>query len=161
MYYNIKLIYDLEDGTCWIEENVKVNSRQEAEEIVPQMVKNEEITGEYKVELTETTIDEMIEKEEKSILLGVRRKYISSSYDMDSLTVRQWAKISRELDEDKEKYYKALTEYDRYDSICRLVKKKADMSKMTVAEYDQIVLELYRAKTKEECEKIFREKVSQ
>ena len=49
----------------------------------------------------------------------------------------------------------------RYIRICELVKNKIDKSKVTISEFEQIVLELYNAKTNEECEKIFKEKICQ
>ena len=53
-----------------------------------------------------------------------------------------------------------LKDEGRYIRICELVKKKIDKSKVTVSEFEQIVLELYNAKTNEECEKIFKERIN-
>ena len=54
-----------------------------------------------------------------------------------------------------------LKDESRYFRICELIKKKMDMSKITVLEFERIVLALYNAKTNEEFEKIFKEKICQ
>jgi hypothetical protein len=68
--------------------------------------------------------------------------------------------VQKELKKDKEKIYEMLKDEGRYIRICELVKKRIDKSKVTVSEFEQIVLELYNAKTNEECEKIFKEKIN-
>ena len=81
-------------------------------------------------------------------------------YDMDTITIRQFADVQKELKKDKEKIYEMLKDEGRYIRICELVKKKIDKSKVTVSEFEQIVLDLYNAKTNEECEKIFKERIN-
>ena len=81
-------------------------------------------------------------------------------YNMDTITIRQFADVQKELKKDKEKIYEMLKDEGRYIRICELVKKKIDKSKVTVSEFEQIVLELYNAKTNEECEKIFKERIN-
>ena len=46
MYYKIRLSFDHdEEGCAWVEEYINVNSRQEAEECIPQIAKDYKITG--------------------------------------------------------------------------------------------------------------------
>ena len=82
-------------------------------------------------------------------------------YDMDTITIRQFADVQKELKKDKEKIYEMLKDEGRYIRICELVKKKIDKSKVTISEFEQIVLALYNTKSNEECEKIFKEKICQ
>ena len=49
--------------------------------------------------------------------------------------------------------------YYKIIRICELIKKKIDKSKITILEFEQIVLDLYNAKTNDECEKIFKERI--
>ena len=81
-------------------------------------------------------------------------------YDMETITIRQFADVQKELKKDKEKIYEMLKAEGRYIRICELVKKKIDKSKVTISEFEQIVLELYNAKTNEECEKILTEEAA-
>ena len=60
----------------------------------------------------------------------------------------------------KEKIYEMLKDEGRYIRICELVKKRINKSKVTISEFEQIVLDLYNAKTNEECEKIFKERIN-
>ena len=80
---------------------------------------------------------------------------------MDTITIRQFADKQRELKKDKERIYEMLKDEGRYIRICELVKKKIDKSKVAISEFEQIVLDLYNAKSNEECEKIFKEKMCQ
>ena len=159
MYYKIRLSFDHdEDGYAWVEEYINVNSRQEAEERIPQIAKDCEITQDYEVDIQETSIDEMIECEKEELWSKIRNHYMYLNYDMDTITIRQFADVQKELKKDKEKIYEMLKDEGRYIRICELVKKKIDKSKVTISEFEQIVLELYNAKTNEECEKILRKK---
>ena len=64
MYYKIRLGFDYdEEGYAWVEEYVNVNTRQEAEECVSKIVKDNKIPKEYIVDIQEISIDEMIECE--------------------------------------------------------------------------------------------------
>ena len=162
MYYKIKLVFDHDGvGCAWVEEYVNVNTRQEVEERIPQIAKDYEIPKEYSVDIQETSIDEMIECEKEELWTKIRNHYIFRNYNRDTITIRQYANIQRELKKDKEKIYEMLKDESRYFRICELIKKKMDMSKITVLEFEKIVLALYNVKTNEECEKIFKEKICQ
>jgi hypothetical protein len=161
MYYKIRLSFDHDgDGCAWVEEYVNVNSLEEAKKRVPQITKDYEITQDYEVDIQETSIDEMIECEKEELWSKIRNHYIHRKYDMDTITIRQFADVQKELKKDKEKIYEMLKDEGKYIRICEFVKKKIDISKVTISEFEQIVLELYNAKTNEECEKIFKERIN-
>lgn len=161
MYYKIRLSFDHdEDGCAWVEENVNVNSLEEAKKRVPQIAKDYEITQDYEVDIQETSIDEMIECEKEELWYKIRNHYMYRKYDMDTITIRQFANVQKKLKKDKEKIYEMLKDEGRYIRICELVKKRIDKSKVTISQFEQIVLELYNAKTNEECEKIFKERIN-
>ncbi len=158
MYYKIRLSFDHEgDGCAWVEEYVNVNTRLEAEERIPQIAKDYEIPKEYDFDIQETSIDEMIECEKEELWSKIRNDYIFRKYNRDTITIRQYSDIQRELKKDEEKLYEMLKDENKYIRICELVKKKIDSSKITVSELEQIVLALYNAKSNEECEKIFKD----
>ncbi|MBO7149270.1 MAG: hypothetical protein J6V71_00085 [Clostridia bacterium] len=161
MYYKIRLSFDHdEDGCAWVEEYVNVENLEEAEKRVPQIAKDYKIPKEYDVDIQETSIDEMIECEKEEHWSKIRNHYMYRKYDMDMITIRQFADVQKELKKDKDKIYEMLKDESRYIRICELLKKKIDKRKVTISEFEQIVLELYNAKTNEECEKIFKEKVN-
>ena len=104
MYYKIRLSFDHdEEGCAWVEEYINVNSRQEAEECIPQIAKDYKIPKEYDVDIQETSIDEMIECEKEELWSKIRNHYIHRKYDMDTITIRQFADVQKELKKDKEK----------------------------------------------------------
>ena len=160
MYYKIRLGFDHDgDGCAWVEEYVNVENLEEAEKRVPQIAKDYKIPKEYDVDIQETSIDEMIECEKEELWSKIRNHYMYRKYDMDTITIRQFADVQKELKKDKEKIYEMLKDESRYIRIFELVKKKIDKCKVTISEFERIVLELYNAKTNEECEKIFKEKI--
>ena len=162
MYYKIRLSFDHDgDGCAWVEEYVNVENLEEAEKRVPQIAKDYEISQDYEVDIQETSIDEMIECEKEELWSQIRNHYMYRKYDMDTITIRQFADVQKELKKDEEKIYEMLKDENRYIRICDLVKKKIDKSKVSISEFEQIVLELYNAKSNEECEKIFKEKICQ
>ena len=162
MYYKIRLSFDHDgDGCAWVEEYVNVYSLEDAEKRIPQIAKDYEISQNYEVDIQETSLDEMVECEKEEIGSKIRNHYIHRKYDMDTITIRQFANVQKELKKDKDIIYEMLKDVGRYIRICELVKKKIDKSKVTILEFEQIVLELYNAKTNEECEKIFKEKICQ
>ena len=129
MYYKIRLSFDHDgDGCAWVEEYVNVNSRQEAEECIPQTAKDYKIPKEYDVDIQETSIDEMIECEKEELWSKIRNHYMYRKYDMDTITIRQFADVQKELKKDKEKIYEMLKDESRYIRICELVKKRIDKS---------------------------------
>lgn len=159
MYYKIRLAFDYDgDGCSWVEEYVNVNTRQEAEELIPKIAKDYEISKEYEIDIQETNIDEMIECEKEELCSKLRNDYIFRKYNRDTITIGQYAKLHKELRK-KEKLYEMLEDESRYLRSWALVKKKVDATKITLAEFEQIVLDLYNAKTNEECEKILKEKL--
>lgn len=161
MYYKIRLSFDHdEDGCAWVEEYVNVENLEEAEKRIPQIAKDHKISKEYDADIQETSIDEMIESEKEELWSKIRNHYMYRKYDMDTITIRQFADVQKELKKDKEKIYEMLKDESRYIRICELVKKRIDKSKVTVSEFEQIVLDLYNAKTNEECEKIFKERIN-
>ena len=139
---------------------MRKSSREEAERKVQQVAEDYEITQDYEIDIQETSIDEMIECEKEELWSKIRNHYIHRKYDMDTITIRQFADVQKELKKDKEKIYEMLRDEGRYIGICELVKKKIDKSKTTFLEFEQIVLDLYNAKTNEECEKIFKERIN-
>ena len=131
MYYKIRLRFDHDgDGCAWVEEYVNVNSRQEAEKCIPQIAKDYEIPKEYDVDIQETSIDEMIECEEEELWYKIRNHYMYRKYDMDTITIRQFANVQKELKKDKEKIYEMLKDEGRYIRICELVKKELTKVKL-------------------------------
>ena len=153
MYYKIKISWDFMGcGSTWIEEYVKAESREEAEKSVPKIINDYKADANGIVEIQEATIDEMIESEKRYFLRTISTRYMHRKYDTTTMNVRQFATLQRELEKDKEKIYEMLKDEGKYARICELVKKKIDKSKVTISEFEQIVLELYNAKTNEECE---------
>lgn len=148
MYYKIRIIFDRDcESFSWIEEYVSAKNREEVKKYIPQIVKNYEKTQDYQIEIQETSIDEMIECEKEELWSQIQDHYLNRKYDMNTITIRRYFNAKRELKKDKAKLYEMLKDESRYLRICEHVKKKIDKSKVTLLEFEEIVLYLYNAKT--------------
>ena len=161
MYYKIRISFDhTGDGCSWIEEYVQAESLKEAESLVSKIVKDYGITQKFETCIKESTIDKAIEKEKNTIWQRTCNQYILRAFDPDKITVKEYSKIQKELKDDKEKNYEMLKDISRYNGICEFVKKTVDTKKVSVFEFEQIVSDLYKAKTDVDFEKVYIERIS-
>lgn len=161
MYYKLRITFDCTDGGCsWIEEFVNVKNQQEAESLVSKIAKDYGITQNYKADIKKSNIDEAIGKEKDKIWQKIRNQYILRKFNPDKITVKEYSKIQRGLKDDKEKIYEMLKDISLYNGICEFVKKAVDTKKVSVFEFEQIVSDLYNAKTDEDFEKVYKERIS-
>ena len=161
MYYKISISFDhTGEGCSWIEEYVKAESLKEAESLVSKIVKDYGVTQKFETRIEESTIDEAIEEEENTIWQRIRNQYILRKFDPDKITVKEYSKIQKELKNDKEKIFEMLKDISRYNGICEFVKKAVDTKKVSIFEFEQIVSDLYKAKTDVDFEKVYMERIS-
>lgn len=160
MYYKLRITFDCTDGGCsWIEEFVNVKNQQEAESLVSKIAKDYGITQNYKADIKKSNIDEAIGKEKDKIWQKIRNQYILRKFNPDKLTVREYGKIQKELKDDKDKIYNVLKDENRYGSIYEFVKKKIDTKSVSVFAFEQIITDLYNAKTDKDFENIYNERI--
>ncbi len=105
----------------------------------------------------EVSVEDLIEEEENSLKSRIKRDYMALKYDAESMTIRDFNKLSRSIDFDNpETYYETLTVASKMLRLKRYVRKIADLTKLTVKEYDEIAMALYKAHNEEEMQAVLK-----
>ena len=139
MYYLVKGICRDEEGGNfdWV---VKAESKEEA---LAQLDEKDEVT-----ELREISVEERIEREEKEIFDNIKREYLLNHYG--DCTIREYSKVQKQIEADKEMYYDALVEHNKLMRFKRRLMRSVDKDVITVNQLDKMIIALCEAKTEEE-----------
>lgn len=139
MYYLVKgICHDEEGGSFdWV---VKADSK---EAVLAQLDEKDEVT-----ELREISVEERIEREEKEIFDNIKREYLLNHYG--DCTIREYSKVQKQIEADKEMYYDALVEHNKLMRFKRRLMRSVDKDVITVNQLDKIIIALCEAKTEEE-----------
>lgn len=139
MYYLVKgICHDEEGGSFdWV---VKADSK---EAVLAQLDEKDEVT-----ELREISVEERIEREEKEIFDNIKREYLLNHYG--DCTIREYSKVQKQIEADKEMYYDALVEHNKLMRFKRRLMRSVDKDVITVNQLDKMIIDLCEAKTEEE-----------
>ncbi len=139
MYYLVKgICHDEEGGSFdWV---VKADSK---EAVLAQLDEKDEVT-----ELREISVEERIEREEKEIFDNIKREYLLNHYG--DCTIREYSKVQKQIEADKEMYYDALVEHNKLMRFKRRLMRSVDKDVITVNQLDKMIIALCEAKTEEE-----------
>ena len=139
MYYLVKgICHDEEGGSFdWV---VKADSK---EAVLAQLDEKDEVT-----ELREISVEERIEREEKEIFDNIKREYLLNNYG--DCTIREYSKVQKQIEADKEMYYDALVEHNKLMRFKRRLMRSVDKDVITVNQLDKMIIALCEAKTEEE-----------
>ncbi len=111
--------------------------------------------SEYEIYFDEVSVEELIKEEELHRKKRLMNHYIRERVS-ENLPIREYNKQAREFDFTKnlDAYYEALCEENRMDNIERILRKRYDLSKVSVLEFDKAVMALFKSTTAEECDEI-------
>lgn len=145
MYY---LVSGTGDG--WFEWVIEANSEESAKQnAMKDLSADDKITS-----IKELSIDECIALGYKNLSNEIKRYYFESHYDMKTITIREYARIEREFEENSEEYYKALKEFNGKLRLIRLLSRIVDIDEMKFCELKRYLNLLTEAKTEEEFNEI-------
>ena len=100
----------------------------------------------------EISVEERIEREEKEIFDNIKREYLSNRYG--DCTIREFSKVQKQIEEDKEMYYDALVDYNKRMRFKKRLLRFIDSNVMTLAQFNKALIALCDAKTDEEFNSI-------
>ena len=102
MYYLVKGICndEFEGSFEWV-----INAESK-EAVLAELDKTWTVT-----ELREISVEERIERKEKEIFDDIKREYIFNRYG--DCSFREFSKVQKQMEEDKEMYYTALVDYSK------------------------------------------------
>lgn len=126
-------------------------SEQEAYDKMEALLK-EDNTEYEQLRVVQMSLDELIEEEVQDAKRKVLGAYIRLKYDMDRLTVREYADIVKNLESDEEKYYQMFRDMAKYHRTCELVIKVCDLTKMTAQEMQDAIKRLWEIDKEKEFE---------
>ncbi len=142
MYYLIKGFCDcdneMEYGEFeWI---VEADSEEDA--------KSKLMENERCIDIRVISIEERIEREENDLRQAIKWEYIYRRYG--DVSIREFSKIQKQLNEDGEIYYKALVDFNKAQRLSKRLARRKDFGSITMTEYNQLLNKLIDAKTEEE-----------
>ena len=171
MFYRIEVM----TGGTRTYQYVKAESQEEAKKELEAMIADckaeqddassiEEMFSSIK----EVKIEECIEEEEETRELELENHYLKLNYDFDKLTIREYSRIMKSMKTDPETKWLMLKEYNDLQRQYAFLRKVCDLSKMSVAEYDELAktmlkavgTEKYEAVVKSVCQKYGKEAFS-
>lgn len=143
MYYFVKGICRDEEGGSfeWV---IEAESREKA---LSELCESDEV-----LEIREISVDERISREENELLENIKREYLFNRFG--DLCVREYAKVQKQIQTDKEMYYKALEEHNKIMRFERRLLRYIDKEKITVSSFNKALVALCDAQTEEEFSKI-------
>lgn len=143
MYYLVKgICHDELGGTFeWV---INADSK---EAVFAELDKTDEV-----VELREISVEERIEREEKEIFNNVKREYLYNRYG--DCTIREFSKVQKQMEKDKEMYYDALVDYNKRMRFKKRLLRFMDSEVITLAQFNKTLIALCDAKTDEEFNSI-------
>ena len=103
-------------------------------------------------EIREISVEERIEREEKSFREAVKWDYLYRRYQ--DCTVREFAKYQRDMYTNPETYYKALVEFNQMNRLIKRLQRRKGFENITMKEFFDTVNKLIDAKTEEEFNSI-------
>ena len=133
-----------------------VNNIDELKKNIEEIARNEGRTvDDYEITYEESTIEEFIKSEEDTLKRSLINKYIDRHDDKyGNLTVRQYNQLRRCLDDDL--YFEILREEKRIERLDSLIRRRVDVNKITLSEYDDLLKALLQVNSKEEFDELIK-----
>lgn len=97
------------------------------------LASGEEMPENPKVEVL--SLEDYIDEAEKMTQTWFYKFYLYTHYDTDTITVREYAHIWRDLVKDREKYLTALLDANRVRNLMSMSHRILDLSKISVEDY--------------------------
>lgn len=101
------------------------------------LASGEEMPENPKVEVL--SLEDYIAEAEKMTQTWFYKFYLYTHYDTDTITVREYAHIWRDLVKDREKYLTALLDASRVRNLMTLSHRVLDLSKISVEDYHKFL----------------------
>ena len=156
MYYFVNFTYKDEimeadsDVTLlpceWV---VKADSKEEVIEQIKKDIELDEI-----LEIREISVEERITREQGDLLEMVKREYLYRR--CGNMSIREFSKVSREMENNPELQYLALKEFNAKQRLTRRLSRQKGFKDMTMAEFNEKINQLIDAKDEEEFNKILK-----
>jgi hypothetical protein len=148
----------MEDGGGWFEEIVEADSLEEAREKVFSKACPYNSVGydECHVYINEVPIATLLEEAKHSLISRVQNAYLET-INPDSMTVREYVQIHREMEKSEDHQYRALRYMRAVFAHTSLMDRTLDLTKMSAAEFIKVLRELPAIDDHKEWERRYNE----
>ena len=156
MYYFVNFTYKNEimeadpDVTLlpceWV---VQADSKEEAIEQIKKDIEVDEI-----LEIREISVEERIIREQGDLFEMVKREYLFRR--CGNMPIREYNKVSREMENNPELQYLALKEFNAKQRLTKRLSRQKGFKDLTMAEFNEKINQLIDAKDEEEFNKILK-----
>lgn len=119
------------------------------EEALKQLVENEEVS-----EIRKISVEERIDREEKDLLQRVKWDYLYRR--CSNMSIKEYSKNQKELENNLEMQYLALKEFNAKQRLIKRLSRQEGFKDMTMDEFDKKINQLIDAKDEEEFNKLLR-----
>jgi hypothetical protein len=148
----------MEDGGGWYEEIIEADSLEAAREKLLSKDCPYKTVGydECHVYINEVPISKLLEEAKHSLISRVQNAYLET-VNPDSMTVREYVQIHREMEKSEDHQYRALRYMRAVFAHTSLMDRTLDLTKMSAAEFIKVLRELPAIDDHKEWERHYNE----
>ena len=106
------------------------------------------------LEIREISVEERITREQGDLLEMVKREYLYRR--CGKMPIREYNKVSREMENNPELQYLALKEFNAKQRLTKRLSRQKGFKDMTMAEFNEKINQLIDAKDEEEFNRILK-----
>ena len=147
MYYNLIFTYKTEKESRSFVTCVQAFSEEGLNEIIQDIAKEQNIPLGYAVKIEKTCLKKLAEEERLRVLDELEDEYLALKYGADIFYSEEYTRLKFKQPKDYFALRNLYADLRKYLCACRQVRQKIDTAKITVAEFDKIVLELIKSDT--------------
>lgn len=146
MYF--KAIWSDKEGSSWyyIEAETAEEARKQVIDMFPEDGND--------IIVEPTTVSAILEEEKHTLMCHIQSIYMERHYDMDTITIREYSTVTRELQTNEKKQLEMYRDANRYWRLWSLLKKKCDFTALTVAEMLNAINNLWSTESEDAFQKI-------
>lgn len=142
MYYKIKFFFETESASRCFVTCVQVFSSKNLDEVIKEIAKEKNFSSDYTVEVEKTTLKKLTEEDQRRVLSELEDEYLMLKFGADIFNSVEYAKLKFKSLRDKFAVRNSCADLLNYLCARRKVLQKVDPTKITVSEFDKMVLEL-------------------
>ena len=110
--------------------------------------------GEELIEIREISVEERIQREEKDLFQRIKWDYLYRR--CANMSIREYNKVSREMENNPELQYLALKEFNAKQRLTKRLSRQKGFKDMTMAEFNEKINQLIDVKDEEEFNRILK-----
>lgn len=149
MYYKLIFTYQTKSGSRSHVVCVQIFSEENLNEAIQNIVKEKNIPSDYTVKIEKTTLKKLAEEDKQRVLDELEDEYLMLKYGSDIFNSKEYTRLKFKQVKDYFAARNTCADLMNYLCACRKVRQTVDATKITIAEFDKMVLGLINSDTNE------------